>query len=380
MASVKNSPTVQTRGSVKKSAVRCGKCRLEAEVMESSGGSVCRQCASDMRLDEVIKRLGIVEVELDSAKERIVSLVAENCALTEEKKELMEQVQGLRQDLEKNREDWTELSDRLKMVAEEVGGVRQGIEELTTDCRELRQSLDKHEKRTERLEWAVESEKKETINEDGKPPEVKTVDTDRKSWADIVTRQNVKTGVKTCIPAEQEIVVLGSSMAIGVGVGLKDQHKNVRILAKRGGLLSDVIKQAERVELSGKEQVVILAGGNNVDRGDGTEDIMEDYGKVIHILKQRGVSVTMVGPSSRGHFGPYMQSKIYGINNRLKKLCVSEGIGYVEVGLRMQDRVTMLARDGVHFNRYGVWEAGRLIYDCVKRHLNLPMVNASTGD
>ena len=131
--------------------------------------------------------------------------------------------------------------------------------------------------------------------------------------------------------------------------------------------------------LTGKESVVVLAGGNNIDRGDGTEEIMNEYGAVVKKLKDRGVSVTMVGPSSRGHFGLYQQSKVYSVNARLKAMCVKEGVDYVEIGARKQDRMRMLARDGVHFSRSGVQKAGRIIYSSLKRHLNLPMVVVATG-
>ena len=93
----------------------------------------------------------------------------------------------------------------------------------------------------------------------------------------------------TPIPQTKEIVVVGDSIARGIGARLREQHGNVRVFAKGGGTLADAEQKVDEVVLTGDEAVLVMTGGNDIDRGNGTEEVLERYERVVATLRSRGV-------------------------------------------------------------------------------------------
>ena len=173
------------------------------------------------------------------------------------------------------------------------------------------------------------------------------------------------------IPQTQEIVVIGDSIARGVGARLQEQHGVVRVFAKGGGTLTDAQRKVDEIRLNGEEAVIIMTGGNDIDRGDGTEEVVRGYERLVTSLRSKGVErITLVGPSTRRHFSTYFKSKVIGINNRLRRWCTKERVNFVEGGVTEKDKIRLLARDGVHFSRNGEDFMVRKIYQSTRQYLN----------
>jgi hypothetical protein len=173
------------------------------------------------------------------------------------------------------------------------------------------------------------------------------------------------------IPQTQEIVVIGDSIARDVGARIQEQHGVVKVFAKGGGTLADAQRKVEEITLTGEEAVVIMTGGNDIDRGDGTEEVVRGYERLVASLRSKGVErITLVGPSIRRHFSGYFKSKVIGMNERLERWCEREGMNFVEGGVTELDKIRLLARDGVHFSRSGEDLMVRKIYQSTRQYLN----------
>jgi len=184
--------------------------------------------------------------------------------------------------------------------------------------------------------------------------------------------QSTRDGGKySAIPQTQELVVIGDSIARGIGARLQEQHGRVRVFAKGGGTLVDAERKAEEISLTGEEAIVVITGGNDIDRGDGTEEVMEGYKRMVATLRKRGVEkITLVGPSTRRHFSAYFNSKAIGINQRLERWSAKEGFNFVKGGVSEKDKIRLLARDGVLFTREGEDSMVRKIYQSTRQYLN----------
>ena len=85
------------------------------------------------------------------------------------------------------------------------------------------------------------------------------------------------------------------------------------MFAKGGRTLADAQRKVEEITLTGEEAVVIMTGGNDIDRGDGTEEVVRGYERLVASLRSKGVErITLVGPSIRRHFSGYFKSKVIG--------------------------------------------------------------------
>ena len=137
------------------------------------------------------------------------------------------------------------------------------------------------------------------------------------------------------------------------------------------GTVADAERNAKEICLAGGEAVVVITGGNNIDRGDGTEEVMKGYKRMVTTLRERGVEkITLVGPSTRRHFSAYFHSKAIGMNQRLERWSAKEGFNFVKGGVSEKDKIRLLARDGVHFTREGEDSMVRKIYQSTRQYLN----------
>ena len=80
----------------------------------------------------------------------------------------------------------------------------------------------------------------------------------------------------------------------------------MRVFAKGGGTLADAEHKATEISPTGEEAVVTIAGENDIDRGDGTEEVMKGYERTVARWHKRGEEkITLIGPSTRQHFSAY---------------------------------------------------------------------------
>ena len=368
---------------------KCRMCTLEERIRELERGSENRQIGQIMmeieeRIEDRIRALEQKAVGWQFFGERVT--------------EIEERVEKAKQEL-------AELETRLEGALLRSGSMEGSLEQMAKSQNEIRAAIQSLELELGSVESEGSGSEEEWIRVEGKtqqkvrkqqeqttvgrvaqkPSETRVEQTATKEAGgqgreDAADRTEAKTeagngGKKgigpTPIPQTKEIVVVGDSIARGIGARLREQHGNVRVFAKGGGTLADAEQKVDEVVLTGDEAVLVMTGGNDIDRGNGTEEVLERYERVVATLRSRGVkSITLVGPSTRRHFSRYDNSKVTGINQRLRRWCKKEGTNFVEGGIWEKDKIRLLARDGVHFSRSGEDFMVRKIYQSIRQHLN----------
>jgi len=325
--------------------------RTERGIDKERLEKVCRLCemdekltkrneAVDERLDEMQRGLEDVKREIERVEKRLDEAIKE-CKNASELK----------------------VQEALKEIAKQA-------EYVASTVQEIRNEKEGQEERIERLEWAVDGCSK---MESPEQVVIRTKEGTTEAVGSGKTKVQRKNEARPkAIPQKEKLVVLGDSIARGIGERLKEQHGNVKVLAKGGSLIGDTAKIAERTEWSGSEQVIVMTGGNNIERWDYSEEIMEGYAEILRKLKEKGVNnITMVGLSTRRCFKSIQTSRAIGLSERLSRLCAREGARYVDGGVEEAQKNRMLAVDGVHFSRE--WEdvVVRRIYSSIRENLNL---------
>jgi hypothetical protein len=162
------------------------------------------------------------------------------------------------------------------------------------------------------------------------------------------------------------LIVLGSSMARGVGSCLERQTSMCTTMSYGGSKIQDIEQRLKNLGDKPQSHVVLMVGTLNLQE-EGTEQVMRRYRDLIEEAKQhRYKKVSIVGilrRTDKGRLGGYFDSKRMGINRRLKKMCEANGIGFVE-----KDVVSnhLSEKDGLHLNPEGQEEVAMAIF----RHCN----------
>lgn len=164
----------------------------------------------------------------------------------------------------------------------------------------------------------------------------------------------------------KKVMVVGDSIARGVADRLVEQHGDRVGKISIGGARIETAREevlGMKEELAGKH-VVVLAGTNNL-RSEGSEVILGRYRRILEDCKGRRCKLSVVGILDRGDLSEFLESKRFGINSCLKKMCLEFGVGFVNVKV---DRY--LGRDGLHLGVYGQKVVARAINFEIKNSLN----------
>jgi hypothetical protein len=173
-------------------------------------------------------------------------------------------------------------------------------------------------------------------------------------------------GMKSKQYKDGTVLLLGDSMARGVGQHLMSQSTLFEKLDFSGARIEHFSQKLKVIGDRPDTNVVVMVGTNNL-QGDCAEVMMEKYGKLVSDLKVRNYrKISMVGLVKRRD--ARFDRAVMLTNCKLRELCDSEGIGFVEPTV---DRRTMLGKDGVHLNWRGCDWVARAIFQHSCSALNL---------
>ena len=349
--------------------LKCNSCW--AEIARGGQEGQCRDCCLEDRIRALEQKavgwqvVGEKVVESEGAEkwEYRVFMVEIQARLDKAKRELAEFERRLEGALSR----CGSMGGELQMMLQEQGEIRSALASFAIEL-----GIEDGEIGGKKAEWVTVGRKGKQQKKESLDPPAAALAEGAQTGAQMSKERADRTmaGV-AAIPQTQEIVVIGDSIARGVGARLQEQHGEVKVFAKGGGTLTDAQRKVDEVQLTGEEAVIIMTGGNDIDRGDGTEEVVRGYERLVTSLRSKGVGrITLVGPSTRRHFSPYFKSKVIGINNRLERWCAKESVNFVEGGVTDQDKIWLLARDGVHFSRNGEDFMVRKIYQSTRQYLN----------
>ena len=124
-----------------------------------------------------------------------------------------------------------------------------------------------------------------------------------------------------------------------------------------GSKIEDVAEKAGQVTGGA---VLVHVGTNNAE--EGTSAIVGKYRRLIKTLKEARIGqIVLLGilPVMGGRGEEYRNCRRMATNTQVQKVCMEEGIGFVDMWLNFVGRDYFFMRDGLHLTGKGVsWELG----------------------
>ena len=166
---------------------------------------------------------------------------------------------------------------------------------------------------------------------------------------------------------EGTVLLIGDSLARGVGYHLKSQHGMFESRAFGGARIEDITKKVEVMKDLEESHIVVLVGTNNL-QSDGTTMIMNKYKDLVNQLKaKRFRKISILGILARNDLSNYNNSKRIAMNIQLKELCKKNRVDFLEIAV---DKESMLDRRGLHLNFSGQDKVARSIFKHSVSYLN----------
>jgi hypothetical protein len=182
------------------------------------------------------------------------------------------------------------------------------------------------------------------------------------------------------------VVLLGSSMARGIGCRLEREDERFRTQSYGGARIEQIswkLRQGMvRVLEDAGTHLVVMVGTNNLATDD-SELILSKYGDLIKAMSEVDCRErSIVGILTRADEDNSMRRKRTVVNHGLELLCVKNGIHfidpwkmYVEINGNSAYRhevtaIRLLDRGGLHLNGWGQVEISKKIFQHCKSYLN----------
>ena len=132
-----------------------------------------------------------------------------------------------------------------------------------------------------------------------------------------------------------------------------DKRKRMRVCYP-GARVNDIVDRIDReiADTNANARVIVHVGTNDIGYRR-SEELIASYRNLIERLKVSGRRCIVSGILPRLGAGLEWESRAFGLNERVRSLCLSEDIGFLDHWEDFQDK-NLFARDGVHLSREGV--------------------------
>ena len=133
----------------------------------------------------------------------------------------------------------------------------------------------------------------------------------------------------------------------------KDRRKRMRVCFP-GARVSDIVDRIDRefVNTNADATVIVHVGTNDIWYKR-SEELIERYRELIEKMKDSGRRCMISGILPRLGAGQEWKSRALCVNDRVRNLCSSENIRFLDLWSEFQNR-DLCAVDGVHLSRKGV--------------------------
>jgi lysophospholipase L1-like esterase len=159
--------------------------------------------------------------------------------------------------------------------------------------------------------------------------------------------------------AKDTIVLIGDSLARGVGEKLEQQSHMVTTKSRGGAKIENATDQIGLLQDNEDRHLVVLVGTNNV-QNETSETIRLKYKSLLETSKKvKNRRVSVVGIPRRYDLSGYQNSRRIGANIRLAKMCKDLDIEFISY----EPYRSRIATDGLHFNHVGQEELARKIFE-----------------
>ena len=124
----------------------------------------------------------------------------------------------------------------------------------------------------------------------------------------------------------------------------------------QGAKIEDIAAKAGHVMGSGTGIAVIVHVGTNKAEKEGTSAIVGKYWRLIKTLKVARVGQIVLSgilPIMGGRCEEYKNCRRMAINTQVPKVCMEEGVGFVDMWLNFVERYNFFTRDVIHLTGKG---------------------------
>ena len=162
-----------------------------------------------------------------------------------------------------------------------------------------------------------------------------------------------------------EVLVVGDSMVRYLDRTFceKQRKKRMRVCFPGAGV-RDVTERYDRVVAgSARESVVVLhVGSNDVERVR-SEELIGRYRELLEKVGRSGRKCIMSGVLPRMNVGSMWHARAIGLNERVKEMCRSMNVQFMDEWSKFYGRKELYAIDKVHLSKRGV----DVLSDCLER-------------
>ena len=165
--------------------------------------------------------------------------------------------------------------------------------------------------------------------------------------------------------AKDTIVLIGDSLARGVGAKLEKQSHMVTTNSRGGAKIENAAEQIGMLQDNEDRHLVVLVGTNNV-QNETSETIRLKFKSLLETSKKmKNRRVSVIGIPNRYDLSGYQNSRRIGANLQLEKMCKELDIEFITY----EPYRSRIAKDGLHFNHVGQEELARKIFEHCKSFL-----------
>lgn len=194
------------------------------------------------------------------------------------------------------------------------------------------------------------------------PQEAKLVNEEKKNK---VNKKGRSFADKFKEKAKDTIVLIGDSLARGVGAKLEQQSHMVTTKSRGGARIENSTEQIGLLQDNEDRHLVVLVGTNNV-QSEASETIRLKYKALLEASKKvKNRRVSVIGIPRRFDLTGYQNSRRIGANLQLASMCKELDIEFVTY----EPYRSRIAKDGLHFNHVGQDELARKIFEHCKSFL-----------
>ena len=203
----------------------------------------------------------------------------------------------------------------------------------------------------------------EIVKEWPTPQEAKILKEEKK---DKVYKKGQSFAEKFKEKAKDTIVLIGDSLARGVGAKLEQQSHMVTTKSRGGGAkIENATEQIGLLQDNEDRHLVVLVGTNNV-QNETSETIRLKYKSLLEASKKvKNRRVSVIGIPRRFDLSGYKNSRRIGANLQLEDMCRELDIEFIPY----EPYRSRIAKDGLHFNHIGQDELARKIFEHCKLFL-----------
>lgn len=169
----------------------------------------------------------------------------------------------------------------------------------------------------------------------------------------VVTRNRFEALQEDEAEEKVEVVVIGDSRVRHLN-GAFGRKKGRRCITRPGAKVTDLVAPAAQVTVELDPETLILQVGVNDIASSRSEELVDRYRYLLSTIRREGKRTFVTGILPKLGASTEWSSRALAANDRISKLCVEQGMLFIDAWDKFYGRRDLYGRDGLHFSVKGV--------------------------